>query len=178
MKALSIFVLASMIASSATAIAQDRDIGARADDAALAARVKAVLIEDRDLQGRQIQVETRNGVVQLSGFVDSVMAQEAALKTARSVPGVREVRNDLDLRETNRPAGQAAKDSVIETKVKAEIAKDESLAAADDVNVEVDAGIVQLSGFVPSLEEKNRARDIVSRVSGVKDVRNNIALER
>lgn len=61
---------------------------------------------------------TRNGVVQLSGFVDSVMEQEAALKTARSVPGVREVRNDLDLREADRSAEQAANDGVIEAKVK------------------------------------------------------------
>ena len=45
------------------------------------------------------------------------------------------------------------------------------------VAVEVIGGIVQLSGFVPSLDEKNRARDIASRVSGIKDVRNNIALE-
>jgi hyperosmotically inducible protein len=179
MKALSIVVLTSLIINPATALAQDRDVGGtRADDAAVTARVKAVLIEDEDIQGRQIQVETRNGVVQLSGFVDSVLAQEAALKTARSVPGVREVRNDLDLRENERSASQAAKDGVIEAKVKAEIAKDEGLASADDVNVEVDGGIVQLSGFVPSLEEKNRARDIASGVRGVRDVRNNIALER
>jgi hyperosmotically inducible protein len=171
MRALSILVLASMIAG--PALAQER-----ASDAALTARVKAALIDDEATKATQIQVETRNGVVQLSGFVDSVMAQEAALKTARSVPGVTVVRNDLDLRGTDRSANQAATDGVIEAKVKAQIAKDEGLAAADDVKVEVNGGIVQLSGFVASLKEKNRARDIAGEVSGVKDVRNNIALER
>lgn len=179
MRTLSILALAWMIASPVAALAQDPDTtGSRASDAALTARVKAALIDDEETQARQIQVEARNGVVQLSGFVDSVMEQEAALKTARLVPGVREVRNDLDLRGADRSAEQAANDGVIEAKVKAEIAKDEGIASANDVNVEVNGGVVQLSGFVPSLEEKNRARDIASGVSGVRDVRNNIALER
>jgi osmotically-inducible protein OsmY len=179
MKPSSILVLASMlVVSPAAALAQDRDTaGARAGDAALTARVKSALTDGAQTKGMQIQVETWNGIVQLSGFVDTVMAQEIALKTARSVPGVREVRNDLDLREADRSADQAAKDGVIEAKVKALIAKDAGLAAASDVNVEVNGGIVQLSGFVPSLEEKNRARDIAHGVRGIKDVRNNIALE-
>lgn len=173
MRALSILVLASMIAGPGPALAQER-----ASDAALTARVKAAVLDDEETKGKQIHVETRNGVVQLSGFVESVMDQEAALKTARSVPGVKEVRNDLDLDEADRSAKQAAKDGVIEAKVKAEIAKDEGLASANDVNVEVNGAVVQLSGFVANLEEKNRARDIAGAVSGVKDVRNNIALER
>lgn len=173
MRALSILVLAWMIAGPGPALAQER-----ASDAALTARVKAAVLDDEETKGTQIHVETRNGVVQLSGFVDSVMDQEAALKTARSVPGVKEVRNDLDLDEADRSAKQAAQDGVIEAKVKAEIAKDESLASANDVNVEVNGAVVQLSGFVANLEEKNRARDIAGAVSGVKDVRNNIALER
>jgi hyperosmotically inducible protein len=178
MKTLSILVLASMLVHPAAALAQDRDMArARGGDAALTARVISALTDDTQTKGMQIQVETRNGIVQLSGFVDTVMAQEIALKTARSVPGVREVRNDLDLREADRSADQAAKDGVIEAKVKALIAKDAGLAAANDVNVEVNGGIVQLSGFVPSLEEKNRARDIAHGVRGIKDVRNNIALE-
>jgi hyperosmotically inducible protein len=178
MRMLSFLVLAWIVVSSSTALSQDRDTeGTRASDAALTARVKAALIDDELTKGKQIQVETRNGVVQLSGFVESVMDQEAALKTARSVPGVKQVRNDLDLSEADRSASQAAQDGVIEAKVKAQIAKDEDLSSANDVNVEVNSGIVQLSGFAASLQEKNRVRDIASAVSGVKDVRNNIALE-
>lgn len=173
MRAVSILVLASMIAGPGPALAQER-----ASDAALTARVKAAVLDDAETKGTQIHVETRNGVVQLSGFVDSVMDQEAALKTARSVPGVKQVRNDLDLAEVDRSAKQAAKDGVIEAKVKAEVAKDEDLASANDVNVEVNGAVVQLSGFVANLEQKNRARDIAGAVGGVKDVRNNIALER
>jgi hyperosmotically inducible periplasmic protein len=178
MKTWPTLVLASMIATPLITLVQARDTAEdRASDAALTARVKAALMDNEETKANDIQVETRNDVVQLSGFVDSVMTQEAALKTARAVPGVAEVRNDLDLRSVDRTAGQASKDGAIEAKVKAEIAKDEELASASDLNVEVNGGIVQLSGFVPSLEEKNRARDAATRVGGVKDVRNNIALE-
>lgn len=158
--------------------AQDRATAeTRASDAVLTARVKAALVDDEATKARQIQVETSNGVVQLSGFVDSEMDLEAALKVARSVPGVREVNNGLDLRATDRTASQVSRDGVIAAKVKAEIARDDGLAAARDVNVDVDGGIVQLSGFLPSLEQKNRARDAATRVSGVRDIRNNITLE-
>jgi hypothetical protein len=76
-------------------------------------------------------------------------------------------------------ASHTVNDSVIEAKVKTEIAKDDNFAAAEDFfNIEVDGGIVQLSGFVSTIEEKNRAGDLASRVRGVKDVRNNIAVER
>jgi hyperosmotically inducible protein len=171
-------ILASFIIIPTITSAQDRDTAeANASDATLTARVKAVLIDNAATKASRIQVDTKDGIVQLSGFVDSQMAQEAALKAARSVPGVREVHNGLDLRAADRTAGQAAKDGVIAAKVKAEIAKDEGLAPASDINVEVNSGVVQLSGFLPNLEQKNRARDVAARVSGVRDVRNNIALE-
>jgi hyperosmotically inducible periplasmic protein len=171
-------ILASIVLTPAILSAQDRDTTeTQASDAALTARVKAALIDHEATKARQIQVETSSGAVQLSGFVDSEMDVETALKVARSVPGVREVNNGLDLRAPDRTAGEVSKDGVIEAKVKAEIARDEGLATASDINVEVDAGIVQLSGFLPSLEQKNRARDAATRVSGIRDVRNNIAVE-
>ena len=50
-------------------------------------------------QARQINVETYRGVVQLSGFVDSSAEKSAATTVARSVSGVQEVRNDLELEQ-------------------------------------------------------------------------------
>jgi hyperosmotically inducible protein len=178
MRMLPTLLLACTIAGPMTVAAQERETaGTNPSDSTLAVRVRTALIENEATKASQIQVETQDGVVQLSGFVDSELAQEAALKAARSVPGVREVHNGLDVRAADRTAGQAAKDGVIEGKVKAAIAKDEGLAAASDINVEVNDGVVQLSGFLPSLEQKNRARDVAARVGGVRDVRNNIALE-
>lgn len=145
------------------------------DDTALTAKVKAALATERFVQARDIEVETRDGVVQLSGFVDSEAARTAAVMRARSVNGVAEVRNDLSIRTDDRPAAQPVADNVIAARVRDSLGN-VKLADGSDVNVEVSEGVVQLSGFVMSVEEKARAGDAASSVAGVRDVENHIAL--
>jgi osmotically-inducible protein OsmY len=69
--------------------------GAYAKDTEITARIKTDLYKDKDVKGTQVQVHTLNGVVQLSGFVDSQTAKDRAEQIARSVPGVVEVHNSL-----------------------------------------------------------------------------------
>lgn len=76
----------------------DQSVGRAIDDSAITAQVKTKLIADAPVDANKIDVETRAGVVQLSGFVDSADARNRAGEIARSVDGVREVRNDLELR--------------------------------------------------------------------------------
>lgn len=46
-----------------------------------------------------------------------------------------------------------------------------------DVNVQTFKGVVQLSGFVNSRDQKNRAGDLARKVEGVKEVQNNITVK-
>jgi len=87
------------------------------------------------------------------------------------------VQNKLMIRDGERSAGRAADDVVIAAKVKGEIAGKAGLGTAADVNVEVNSGVVELSGFVPSLDQKTKAGEVARGVSGVKDVHNNIELK-
>ncbi|HEY0942829.1 MAG TPA: BON domain-containing protein [Steroidobacter sp.] len=144
-------------------------------DVALTTKVKAALASDRAIQARDIEVETRDGVVQLSGFVNSEGERNAALLRARSVDGVAEVRNDLSVRTDDRPARGPVADTVIAARVRDSLGN-VKLAEDSDVNVEVSEGVVQLSGFVKTVEEKAQAGDAASRVAGVRDVENHIAL--
>lgn len=73
--------------------------GEYVDDSVLTTKVKAALLDDSATKARQINVETYRGVVQLSGFVDSSDERNAATRVARSVSGVEEVRNDLELKQ-------------------------------------------------------------------------------
>lgn len=73
--------------------------GEYVDDSVLTTKVKAALLDDPATKARQINVETYRGVVQLSGFVDSSGEKSAATNVARSVNGVQEVRNDLQLKQ-------------------------------------------------------------------------------
>lgn len=68
------------------------------DDSLLTAKVKTALIESPDTKAHQINVETDHGVVQLSGFVDSAAAKAAATSVAKSVTGVKDVKNELSVK--------------------------------------------------------------------------------
>lgn len=144
-------------------------------DAAVTARVEAALRTNHAAAG--IEVETSDGMVQLSGFVESEDIQERALETARTVKGVTSVRNDLVIRESKPTPGAVVDDTIIAAKVRKQL-KANAANPGDDIQVDVDSGVVQLSGFVPSVEVKTRAADIASAVDGVRDVHNDIVLER
>ena len=73
-------------------------VGEKVDDATVTAKVKAALVEHPATKAHQINVATSDGVVQLSGFVDSAAAKAAAGDVARSVGGVKSVRNELDVK--------------------------------------------------------------------------------
>ena len=68
------------------------------DDSLLTAKVKTALITSPDTKAHQINVETRHGVVQMSGFVDSATAKAAATSVAMSVIGVKDVKNELSIK--------------------------------------------------------------------------------
>jgi len=65
------------------------------EDTVLIAKVKTALIQQKGLEGFSIHVNAYNGIVQLSGFVDSDVTKELAGQIARSVDGVQEVVNNL-----------------------------------------------------------------------------------
>lgn len=78
----------------------DTSAGTTIDDSLLTAKVKAALIANPATKARQINVATLRGVVQLSGFVDSAAARDEASEVARSVTGVKDVHNELELKQS------------------------------------------------------------------------------
>lgn len=73
-------------------------------------------------------------------------------------------------------AGEYIDDSVITTKVKAEIFGDETLKSSE-INVETFKGVVQLSGFVNSQTDINRAVEVTRRVKGVTGIKNDMRVK-
>ena len=69
--------------------------GEYVDDSVITTKVKSLLAGDDFLKSFQIGVETFKGVVQLSGFVNTKDAADKAVQIARSVKGVKSVKNDL-----------------------------------------------------------------------------------
>ena len=77
----------------------DQSVGQTVDDGLITTQVKTKLIADSRTDAYKINVETNGGVVQLSGFVDNDEAKRTAGEVARSVSGVKDVDNDLEIRQ-------------------------------------------------------------------------------
>ncbi|CAH1192334.1 BON domain-containing protein [Candidatus Nitrotoga sp. BS] len=72
--------------------------------------------------------------------------------------------------------GEYFDDTVLTTKIKAAVLKEPSLKSAE-INVETFKGVVQLSGFVSSQEEINKAVEVARGVKGVTSVKNDMRVK-
>jgi len=91
------FVLLMLIATfvACASTPTQESTGEYVDDTVITTKIKSLLAVDDFLKSFQISVETYKGTVQLSGFVGSQKAVDKADEIARSVKGVKSVKNDL-----------------------------------------------------------------------------------
>jgi len=69
----------------AIAIHPENTAGSKLDDSVTTGKVKAALMDDKDVKSGQINVETKGGVVSLSGFVTGDKIKHRAVEVAKSV---------------------------------------------------------------------------------------------
>ena len=92
------FLVLLMIIGTFAACASTRtreSSGEYVDDSVITTKVKSLLAADDFLKSFQISVETYQGTVQLSGFVNSQKAVDKAAEIVKSVKGVKSVKNNL-----------------------------------------------------------------------------------
>jgi osmotically-inducible protein OsmY len=88
------FIFLATLAACASSPKQE-STGEFVDDSVITTKVKTLLAGDDFLKSFKISVETRKGVVQLSGFVDSQDAVNKAVRITKGVGGVKSVQNSL-----------------------------------------------------------------------------------
>jgi len=88
-----VLMIAAFVACASTP--KQSGTGEYIDDSVITTKIKTQLAADDFLKSFQISVESRKGIVQLSGFVNSQAAVDKAGQIARGVKGVTSVRNDL-----------------------------------------------------------------------------------
>lgn len=157
----------------------ERSFSARINDATTTATVKSKLLWNRNTEGLDIKVSTRNGVVTLEGQAQSDAASELAERLARNTEGVSQVDNQLKVtaeagtaeraREQVDNAGSAISDAWITSKVKSSFLFSSSLDGLD-ISVDTREGNVTLSGQVASEAEKSLAIETAENIRGVRDV--------
>lgn len=152
-------------------------VGMEIDDTVTTTKVKSALVGDQEFKGLDIKVETRKGMVQLSGFVDNQARADRAMATARAVEGVKGVENGMSLKDGKTTVGNKIDDVTVSTRVKSALA-DNVFVKSSDIAVVTSKGEVQLSGFVDNQAQIDQAIKVTRAVEGVQDVVNKMSLKK
>ncbi|WP_245318783.1 BON domain-containing protein [Hymenobacter elongatus] len=130
-------------------------------DADITAAVEMLLATKKGLTAHLIAVQTHGGIVQLTGFTDSLLARQRAEEIAQAVRGVRGLHSTLAVRPLE--VGDA------------EVQRDVEGALADDpatndyrVHTTVAGGVVTVAGMVQSWAEKQLVLRVIKGVRGVR----------
>jgi osmotically-inducible protein OsmY len=83
--------------SACSSTGEHRSTGAFIDDSAITAKVKGAFVQDDVVKAMDVKVDTYNGNVQLSGFVENSAQRTRAEQIARDIAGVHDVTNNIQL---------------------------------------------------------------------------------
>jgi len=123
------------------------------------------------LKDDAIKIESKDGVVTLTGTVAQDPHKALAQETVASLPGVKSVDNRLELK--GEPATGSA-DALVSARVKLELSSHRDLSAATKTEVDVKDGIVTLRGEATSTAQIDLTTEYIKDVEGVKDVKNDM----
>ena len=164
----------STMTDKAKSVTQDAKTGV--SDSWVTSKAKIALFSDDRVKGRQVHVETKDGVVYLRGKVDSSEAKSAATDVAKGIDGVKNVKNELQVVAPSTRAAVEADDKQIYKNVEQRFKQDPQLKSAKIAKV--DAGVVILTGEVKSIDTSARASEIARSVPGVRYVKNDLTFAR
>jgi osmotically-inducible protein OsmY len=140
-------------------------------DLALRVRIIEALADAPHVDVAEIAVECHDdGGVVLRGSVVNLLQRAEAVRTARGVPGVRAVDDQM----RTRPVGDGHRaDAKTEAAVLHALILDDAVPA-HGIDVDVDGGKVTLRGVVDIASQREDAKRIAMRVPGVSNVRNRL----
>ena len=155
---------------------QDRSLGEQIDDTSVWTRVKTSLLSKQKGYS-SITVTVREGRVMLTGDVENTEEKLEVIKTAWSCRGVKEVVDEISIKENNKSnIKKMALDSWITAQVKSQMVFDKMVASAN-YSVETVDAVVYLFGRARSNNELKRVTEIAGTVKNVKRVVSYVKIE-
>jgi hyperosmotically inducible periplasmic protein len=159
-------------------------------DVGITTAVKSKLAADDSVKAYKIDVDTKEGVVTLTGEVPSQAAKETAVKIARSTDGVASVVDNLTISVAERErgvgdataatagrVGDVASDAMLTSSIKTKMLADSDVAALK-IDVDTQNGVVTLTGNVKTAAERDEALRIARETEGVKSVVDRLKIAR
>jgi osmotically-inducible protein OsmY len=145
----------------------------RTADSAITSSIQDTLQNSEKVKARQVEVQTREGVVHLTGVVDTEEARREAARISWRTKDVGGVVNDLTVGE--RTVGSWTDDVLISSQVKSKLIVASGIKAGD-IDVSSSQSVVTLIGRVSSSTIKSEAERIARGTKGVKDVNNELTV--
>jgi hyperosmotically inducible protein len=152
-------------------------MGTQVDDTVITSGVKSALMSDDLVKSFDLQVETRKGTVQLSGFVDSQAQIDQAVALTRAVAGVTDVENGVTLKGGDSTMGTKVDDASVTGRVKTALLADPGIKSFD-ISVVTFKGEVQLTGFVNNQEQIEQAGKLASAAEGATSLKNELMVKK
>jgi osmotically-inducible protein OsmY len=142
-------------------------------DAWTTTRVQARYFVDPDIKGRDIDVTTVDGIVTLTGVVESAAERREAVALALEADDVLRVEDELQVVPPSSDGmGEMAEtvtDAWVTTKIQAQYFVDPEVSSLA-INVTTEVRVVTLEGEVETMAEKSLAESIARETRGVADV--------
>jgi osmotically-inducible protein OsmY len=138
------------------------------EDEGIQRDVLAELKWDARVKPNEIGVTVKDGIVTLTGWVDSYTKKWAAEEAALRVRGVKAVANDIDVRLS--PLSERTDADIAGAAVYA--LESDAFVSVENLELTVSKGWVTLKGEVEWQYQKEDAEQVVRRLSGVKGVTN------
>jgi hyperosmotically inducible protein len=171
-----------------------KNTGNAITDGWITMKVHSQFIPEDALEGSDIDVDTNNGVVTLTGTVPNEAAKTRAVAIAKATDGVKNVSDKLrigpadnasaaardagrkaaqETREATGTTGRAVTDGWIKSKIYSQYITEDALDDAD-IDIDIANGAVTLNGEVRSEAGRSRAQAIAKATDGVKSVKSNL----
>jgi hyperosmotically inducible periplasmic protein len=174
MKALMSATLVALIATAAFAVpatASDRP------DSWITLKTKLALMTTEGVDTWDLNVDTVGGAVTLHGKVATEAAKQKAETVARSIEGVKNVKNLLQVVPKAQREAVEERDDVIKERVEKAFKVDPTLNDSGISVASVNQGVVLLSGTTKSLESHLKAVEVVRNLAGVRRVSSEVKVE-
>jgi hyperosmotically inducible protein len=151
----------------------ERTLDRMMDDSTITSHIKNEMIKDETVKARKIDVDTVRGHVTLTGVVETKAESRRAMEIARSVNGVKSVKNNLQIGK--KTWTEAVNDNYLVSKIKSKLIVEPEIRSLN-IDVDVHRGVVTLTGIVQSWDQKKRAIEIARNTDGALRVVDNLKL--
>jgi len=153
----------------------ERTVGRLIDDSTITGKINMAFLDDPLIQTLEIDVDTVEGNVILTGVVGSNIEVNRAIEIAKGVEGVNKVIDNLQV--GTKTMGQSFNDKVLGTKIKAKLFAEPNIHSLN-IDVDVERSVVTLTGKVDTTANKNRIIEIARTTNGTVKVIDNLTVAR